>query len=91
MRKDIGFCDAFRDADRNDNFSYDGKQLLFDYLEQMSEDTGLEYCLDVIALCCEFLEMGAEEVASNYGLGFDACCRRGNYRELLGREYDSYR
>ena len=64
MVKNIGFCefcDSFRNADRNENFSYEAKQLLFDYLEQMSEDTGLEYCLDVIALCCEFNEMDSEE------------------------------
>jgi len=50
------FCDEFRDFGRQNNFSYDGKQVLFDYLEQLGEDTSKEYELDVIALCCEFTE-----------------------------------
>lgn len=50
------FCDRFRDMDRNNNFSYNGKRALYDWLEMLSDDTGEEYLLDVIALCCEFTE-----------------------------------
>ncbi len=50
------FCDRFRSMGRNDNFSYDGKKALFEYLEQLEEDTSTEIELDIIALCCEYSE-----------------------------------
>jgi len=48
------FVDAFQI--RKDNFSYDGLQALFDYLEEYEKETGKEIELDVIALCCEYSE-----------------------------------
>lgn len=50
------FCDAFASMDRKDKFTYEGKQVLFDYLEQLGEDTGEPIELDVIALCCDYTE-----------------------------------
>lgn len=61
-----GFCDAFRDADRKENFSYEALRILFDYLEQYEDDTGEEIELDVIALCCEYSEDDAEDIAVNH-------------------------
>jgi hypothetical protein len=46
---------AFKDCDR-DNFSYDGLKALFEYLEEYEDSTGEELELDVIALCCEYME-----------------------------------
>ena len=60
------FCDAFRDMDRNDNFSYAGKRALFDYLEQYEEDCDCEVELDVIVLCCEFVESDIDSIISDY-------------------------
>ena len=48
------FTDEFNSI-RPNNFSYDGLQVLFDYLEQYEDDVtqnGME--LDVIAICCDF-------------------------------------
>ncbi len=59
MYKTIGFnefCDSFKHMDRDNNFSYQGKRALFDYLENYEEDSGQEIELDVIALCCEYTE-----------------------------------
>jgi hypothetical protein len=50
------FHAAFKDMDREDNFSYDARAALFEYLEQYEEDTGEMLELDVIALCCEYTE-----------------------------------
>ena len=50
------FCDAFKNYDRDNNFSYDGKRALFDYLENYEEETGEKIELDIIALCCEYNE-----------------------------------
>ncbi len=49
------FCDSFSDTYKN-NFTYEGKRALFDYLEQYSEDVGEDVELDTIALCCEYTE-----------------------------------
>ena len=49
------FRDAFQSI-RPDNFSYQGLEALFDYLEQLSDDTGEPIELDVIAICCDFSE-----------------------------------
>lgn len=61
------FCDAFSEMGRNTNFSHDGQLALFTYLDDMAHDTGFEYNLDVIALCCEFVEYSnLKELQSDY-------------------------
>lgn len=61
------FCDRFRDTNRDNNFTYDGKRALFDYLEALEDDTGEEIELDVIALCCDYTEYkNLEELQENY-------------------------
>jgi hypothetical protein len=55
MKKSISksdFCQAFVDFNRENNFSYAGREALYDYLEEVQPD----FELDVIALCCEFAE-----------------------------------
>lgn len=62
------FSDAFRDMDRMENFSPEGLQALFNYIEEYEEDTGAEIELDVIALCCEYEEFeNLEEFNSAHG------------------------
>ena len=59
MKQSINLYDferAFAGHDRQDQFSYEGKRALFDYLEQYEEDCGEEIELDVIALCCDYAE-----------------------------------
>ena len=65
------FRDAFRACGRNDQFSYKGLECLFDYLEQYSEDTGEPFELDVVALCCDFYEDTAEDIANNYSIDIE--------------------
>ena len=38
------------------NFSYEGRKALFDYLEELEDDTGEKIKFDPIALCCEYSE-----------------------------------
>ena len=59
---------AFVTADRKENFSYEALGLLFDYFEDYEEQTGEEIELDVIAICCEYTEDTAEEIARNYSI-----------------------
>jgi hypothetical protein len=49
------FCDSFSDTYKN-NFTYEGKRALFDYLEEYEESTGEKIELDTVALCCEYSE-----------------------------------
>jgi hypothetical protein len=64
---------AFVDADRRDNFSYEGLNALFDYLEDYEEQTGEEIELDVIALCCDYAEDTYEGIAKNYIIDLEGC------------------
>jgi hypothetical protein len=59
---------AFADADRKENFSYEGLGLLFDYLEEYEDSTGEEVELDVIALCCDYAEETVSDIARNYSI-----------------------
>ena len=59
------FRDAFQSI-RPDNFSYEGLEALFDWLEELDADCETE--LDVIALCCEYSEHEtALDCAKEYG------------------------
>lgn len=60
------FCDSFSEQYKN-NFSYEGKRALFDYLEQYEESTDEKIELDPIALCCEYTEYeNMEELKKQY-------------------------
>ena len=62
------FREAFRLAGRGDQFSYEGLEVLFDYLEELSEDTGEPIELDVAALCCDYYESSIEEIIDQYNI-----------------------
>lgn len=62
------FREAFRTCGRAEQFSHEGLEVLFDYLEQYEEDTGEELELDVIALCCDYSEDTVADIARNYSI-----------------------
>ena len=57
------FVDAFRSI-RPDNFSYEALRVMFDYFEQLEEDTGEQIDLDVIDICCNFSECDTKDFDS---------------------------
>lgn len=60
------FCDNWPE-DRKDQFSYEGKRALFEYLEEYEDATGESMEFDPIALCCEYSEYdSATEAANQY-------------------------
>jgi hypothetical protein len=63
------FVSAFKgNSERKDQFSYGALCALFDYYEQMEQDTGEELELDVVAICCDWTEYAtALEAAQAYG------------------------
>ena len=62
------FREAFRLAGRSDQFSYEGLEVLFDYLDNLSEDIGESIELDVVGLCCDYYESSIEELINNYNI-----------------------
>ena len=62
------FADAFRRMGRENQFSREALEALFNYLEEYEQDTGEEIELDVIGLCCDFTEYEtAIAAAEDYG------------------------
>ena len=62
------FNDWFaRSGSYKDNFSYEARKALFDYLEELEDDTGEKIKFDPIALCCEYSEYeNFKELKDNY-------------------------
>ena len=58
------FRDAFHNAGRASQFSYEGLELLFNYLEEVDSD----YELDVVALCCDYSEDSVADIARDYSI-----------------------
>lgn len=59
MKKTItkqDFINEFENSYRKENFSYQGLEKLFDYFEQFETETGEQIELDIIAICCDFVE-----------------------------------
>ena len=47
---------------RGDSFSYNGWSAIGDYLEELSEDTGKDVEIDIVAICCKYsMAESAEE------------------------------
>ena len=85
------FREAFRLAGRGDHFSYEGLEVLFDYLDNLSEDIGEPIELDVTALCCDYYESSVEELIENYSIDVsDADGDEDEIKEIV-REYLEYR
>jgi hypothetical protein len=58
------FRDAFRQANRQDQFSYEALNMLYEYFEDIDPDMEL----DVIAICCEYTEDTVADIARNYSI-----------------------
>ena len=67
------FRNAFYKMGRKEQFSYDGLKILFDYIEEIEQDTGEEMELDVIALCCDYAESTIDELISAYDIDISDC------------------
>lgn len=69
---DFLFTDLFRQYNREENFTVPARRALFDYLEQMEQDSGSEYDVDIIALCCAFTEFqSVDEINDAYAMELD--------------------
>lgn len=62
------FRDAFMRANRKNQFSYDGLEIIFKYIEDVEDSCGQEFELDVIGICCDYAEDEARGIAESYGI-----------------------
>lgn len=90
MKLSIDTASEFRNqfiAYNRDNFTCQGYELLFDYFEDIDPDM----VLDVIAVCCDFSEESAADIARNYSIDLnDANPEDDDYEEqcrALVRDY----
>lgn len=51
----FNFCDNWPESRRN-QFSYDAKKAIFDYITELEDACGEETEFDPIAICCEWTE-----------------------------------
>jgi hypothetical protein len=59
------FHNSFREMGREDNFSIEGRDLIYDWLDDYQL---ADYELDVIGICCEFAEYeNLKEFQNDYG------------------------
>ena len=65
------FRDAFRSMGRNEQFSYEGLELIFDYIEEYEQDSGEQVELDVIGICCAWAEDTPEDIAAAYDINIE--------------------
>ena len=60
------FINTFADYGRGEQFSYNGRAALYNYLTEFEEGTGTEIEFDCVALCCDFSEYNDAEQAVRY-------------------------
>lgn len=62
----------FKECGRDNHFSYYGYQAMYDYLDQLSDDMGEDFKVDVIAICCDFTEYSDwEELYNEYTYSYN--------------------
>lgn len=73
------FRHAFQNMGRGEQFSYEALGILFDHLTDYESHSDDELELDVIGLCCEYVEMTEQEVKDSY----DACSEYEDVEDFL--------
>jgi hypothetical protein len=91
------FMDAFTKMDRQNNFSYEGLKVLFNYFENLEESTDTEMELDVIAICCDYTECSIQEaremyshIAEEYPIDENFIRALREYTEVLDVGFDQF-
>lgn len=62
------FIERFKEMGRGDQFSYNALQALYNYYDDLSDDTGEDVKLDVIGICCDWYEATAQQIMDEYDL-----------------------
>ena len=67
------FCAEFKAYNREDNFSLKGLRILFESLKRLASDCETNIELDVIALCCEYIENSITDIIDDYDIDITDC------------------
>ena len=68
------FIDAFKShPTRANQFSYEALESIYDYMEDYSLNSGENVEFDLVAICCEWVEMSWSEAASAYNIDLSEC------------------
>lgn len=73
MKTTVYFDDfnrAFQEC-RPNNFSVEGLNIIWGYLEEYENSTGEDVELDVIAICCDFCEADIDDIINDYSIEID--------------------
>ncbi len=65
------FASDFEQSQYRDNFTREGLRVLFDYLENLSEDIGKDIDFDIGAIVCDYCESSIEEIILDYSITID--------------------
>ena len=65
------FRNTFLTSDYSENFSYSGLTALYNYFEELEDDTGQTIEFDLIAIAGEYSELTIEELRANYSIDKD--------------------
>jgi len=68
---EYSFRNTFLTSDYKNNFSYDGLTALYNYFEELEDDTGQTIEFDLIAIAGEYSELTIEELRDNYSVDKD--------------------
>ena len=60
------FCDAFAASGRENSFTYEAKEALFAYYDEIES-----YELDIIEICSEWNETSIKNASTDYGVNED--------------------
>ena len=72
MKNTINF-ETFRDGfQENAGFSFEGLELLFDFLEEMEDGQDTETEFDPVSIMCEYSELTTAEFLNDYSYTFTA-------------------
>lgn len=79
------FAEAFRRFGRGEQFTSSGFSVLFKYLEESEQDIEL----DVIALCCDYMESSVEELINEHEIDVEGLNLEEDYDDIkyLVEEY----
>lgn len=85
------FTNAFKEMGRGENFSYKGLVALYEYFEELEQDSDIEIELDVIAICTEYSEYTSlEEFNQAYGKECETVEEIADYTQLIVIEGENF-
>ena len=74
------FCNAFVDMNRDSNFSYEAKKMIYEFLDENYPN----YKLDVIEICCSYSESDITDVLNSYNIDIDELTIDNDEVEIIG-------